>query len=144
MATFLLGMNAKIYYGEAEAELSTLTEMTNVRDVTLTLEAGEADVTTRANKGWRSTAPTLRECTVEFEMLWIQSDAGFQAVKTAFLAATLVRLAVLTGESDAAGTEGPVGDFCVTKFDRNEPLDGEVEVDVTLKLAKFTAWNKTS
>ena len=25
-------------------------------------EAGEADITTRANQGWRATAPTLREC----------------------------------------------------------------------------------
>ena len=67
---FLLGMNAKIYQGPAGSELSSLTEMGNVKDVTLTLEAGEADVTTRANQGWRATAPTLRECTAEFEMLW--------------------------------------------------------------------------
>ncbi len=45
---FLLGMNAKIYQGPAGSELSSLTEMGNVKDVTLTLEAGEADVTPRA------------------------------------------------------------------------------------------------
>ena len=68
MATeFALGMNAKLYYGAAGA--SAATEMGNVKDVTLTLEAGEADVTTRANAGWRATAPTLRECTAEFEMV---------------------------------------------------------------------------
>lgn len=47
---FLLGMNAKIYQGPAGSELSSLTEMGNVKDVTLTLEAGEADVTTRATR----------------------------------------------------------------------------------------------
>ena len=67
--TFLLGMNAKTYQGPAGADLASLTEMDNVRDVTLNLEAGEADVTTRGNQGWRATAPTLRECTAEFEML---------------------------------------------------------------------------
>ena len=58
--TFLLGMNAKIYQGAAGTELATLTEMGNVKDVTLNLEAGEADVTTRANQGWRATAPRSR------------------------------------------------------------------------------------
>ena len=60
---FKLGMNAKIYQGAAEADLVDLVEMSNVKDVTLSMEAGEADMTTRANSGWRATAPTLRECT---------------------------------------------------------------------------------
>lgn len=92
--TFLLGMNAKIYQGAAGGDLASLTEMSNVKDVTLNLEAGEADVTTRGNQGWRATAPTLRECTVEFEMLWNPGDAGFEAIKTAFLSSGTLRLAV--------------------------------------------------
>ncbi|MBW1649018.1 MAG: hypothetical protein JRJ72_13120, partial [Deltaproteobacteria bacterium] len=51
--TFVLGMNAKIYQGSAGADLLTVTEMSNVKDVTLNLEAGEADITTRGNQGWR-------------------------------------------------------------------------------------------
>ena len=84
MADFVLGMNAKIYQGAAGAPIGSLTEMSNVKDVTLTLEAGEADITTRANSGWRATAATLRECNLEFEMLWKTGDAGFEAIKTAF------------------------------------------------------------
>lgn len=141
---FLLGMNAKIYQGTAEADLDDLTEMTNVRDVTLSLEAGEADVTTRANAGWRSTAPTLRECTVEFEMLWKTGDTGFEAIKTAFLANSLVRLAVLTGAKDAAGSEGPLGDFSILNFSRSEPLEEGVTVSVTAKLAVFDEWVKVT
>jgi len=56
MATFILGKDAKIYQGTAGGELGTLAGMDNVRDVTLNLEAGEADVTTRANSGRRATA----------------------------------------------------------------------------------------
>jgi len=137
---FLLGMNAKIYQGAAGAALNTLTEMANVKDVTLSLEAGEADVTTRANQGWRATAPTLRECTAEFEMLWKPGDAGFDAVKTAFLSAGTIRLAVLTGDRTASGTEGPLGDFSITNFSRNEPLEEGVTVSVTAKLAVFDSW----
>ncbi len=143
---FLLGMNAKIYQGAAGTDLSSLTEMSNVRDVTLNLEAGEADVTTRANSGWRATVPTLRECTAEFEMLWKPGDTGFDAIKTAFLTSATVRLAVLTGEKSAdgvapvTGTEGPLGDFSITNFSRNEPLEEGVTVSVTAKLAAFGEW----
>ena len=137
---FLLGMNAKIYQGAAGGALATLTEMGNVKDVTLNLEAGEADVTTRSNQGWRATAPTLRECTAEFEMLWKPGDTGFDAVKQAFLTAGTLRLAVLTGARDAAGSEGPMGDFSITNFSRSEPLEEGVTVSVTAKLAVFDEW----
>jgi hypothetical protein len=43
--------------------------------VTLNLEAGEAEVTTRANSGWRATVATLKEASVEFEMVWDTGDA---------------------------------------------------------------------
>jgi len=50
-------MNAKIYQGDADDALADLTEVDNVRDVSLNLEAGEADDTTRGNSGWRAIAP---------------------------------------------------------------------------------------
>ena len=131
MAEFVLGMNAKLYYGAAGG--SAATEMGNVRDVTLTLEAGEADVTTRANLGWRATAPTLRECTAEFEMVWDPTDAGFSAIKNAFLTAGLVALKIL----DQAGGQGPDGDFAITSFSRNEALEEAITVSVTAKLAEL-------
>jgi len=135
MATeFALGMNAKLYYGAAGS--SAATEMGNVKDVTLTLEAGEADVTTRANSGWRATAPTLRECTVEFEMVWDPTDAGFTAIKNAFLSAGLIALKVL----DQAAGQGPDGDFAITSFSRNEALEEAITVSVTAKLSVFRSW----
>jgi hypothetical protein len=145
MADFLLGMNAKIYQGAAAADPATLlpsalTEMGNVKDVTLSLEAGEADVTTRANSGWRATAPTLRECSCEFEMVWRSGDAGFEAIKTAFLTAGTVALAVLTGAHNEAGAEGPVGNWSITNFSRSEALEEAVTVSVTAKLAAFGQW----
>jgi len=134
MSEFVLGMNAKLYYGAAGSEATT--EMGNVKDVTLTLEAGEADVTTRANLGWRATAPTLRECTVEFEMVWDPTDAGFTAIKNAFLSAGLIALKVL----DRAAGQGPDGDFAITSFSRNEALEEAITVSVTAKLAVFRSW----
>ena len=134
MSDFVLGMNAKLYHGVAGTTAAT--EMTNVRDVTLTLEAGEADVTTRANLGWRATAPTLRECNAEFEMVWDPDDAGFTAIKTAFLASDLIALKVL----DKADGQGPDGDFAITSFSRAEALEEAITVSVTAKLSVFRSW----
>ena len=67
-------------------------------------------------------------------------DAGFDAVKTAFLTSGSIRLAVLTGDRAASGTEGPLGDFSITNFSRNEPLEEGVTVSVTAKLAVFAEW----
>jgi len=138
MADFILGMNAKIYYGTAGSTASS--ELSNVRDVTVTLEAGEADVTTRANDGWRATAPTLKECTVEFEMVWKTTDAGFTAIKNAFLNNTTIALLVLS----ESGGEGMDGDFSITNFSRNEALEEAITVSVTAKLATFREWTTGS
>jgi len=134
MPNFVLGMNAKMYYGTAGGPANN--EMTNVRNVTLNLEAGEADVTTRANSGWRATAPTLRECSVEFEMVWDPADAAFTAIKSAYLNNNLIALKVL----DKAGGQGPDGDFAITSFSRSEELEEAITVSVTAKLAVFRSW----
>jgi len=144
MPTFILGKDAKIYQGEAAADLATLTEMGNVKDVTLTLEAGEADVTTRANSGWRATAPTLRECTAEFEMVWKPGDAGFDAIKAAFLGGTTLELAILDQARETAGAQGPKGSFAITGFSRSEALEEAIMVSVTAKLAEFDEWVQTA
>ena len=140
MADFLLGMQAKVYYGAAGADLSDMTELDNVRDVTLNLSAGEADITTRANSGWRGTAPTLRECSVDFEMVWKPGDTGFEAIKDAWLANETVELAVLDQDKTTAGAQGPKGSFSITNFSRSEPLEEAILVSVTAKLAVFDEW----
>ena len=134
MATFILGKDGKLYFGVAGTTAST--EMGNVRDVTLTMEAGTADVTTRANFGWRATAPTLRECTCEFEMVWDPVDLGFTAIKNAFLASALIALKIL----DKANGQGPDGDFAITSFSRKEALEEAIIVSVTAKLSLFRSW----
>jgi hypothetical protein len=134
---FVLGMKGKAYFGTTGAELSTLTEMDNIKDLTGTYETGEADISTRANSGWKATAPTLRSCTIEFEMVWKPGDGGFDAVKTAFLAAGTLEFTALDAPKDDATAGGIKGTFCVTNFSRKEPLEEAMTVSVTLKLTKF-------
>ena len=131
---FKLGMNAKLYYNTSGvAGSGSWVLMGNVTDVTLTLETAEADVTTRGNDGWRATTPTLKDASVEFEQVWNPGDAGFEAIKDAFINVTTIGIEVLDGLRTTAGSQGLRADMRVTTFTRTEPLEEAMKVSVTLK-----------
>jgi hypothetical protein len=123
----ILGMNAVLKYGTAGTRANS--NLTNVRNVTLNLETGESDVTTRANNGWRATVATLKDASLEWEMVWEAGDAGFNAIKSAFLGNSAISLLAL---SSATG-EGLDADFMITNFTREEPLEEAIMVSVTAK-----------
>ncbi len=54
-----LGLDARLYRNTGTYASVTWNEVKNVKDLTLSLEAGEADVTTRGNGGWRATIATF-------------------------------------------------------------------------------------
>ncbi len=123
---YKLGLDAKLFHGEAGNTATN--EMTNVKDVTLNLESGDADITTRAAKGWRISAATLKEASLEFEMVWDTSDDGFKAVKNAFFNNTAI--ALFASDGDGNGLDA---DFVVSSFSRSEPLEEALTVSVTCK-----------
>ncbi len=129
-----LGMDAKLYFcADGMSGTPTWTEIKNVKDVTLNLETGEAEVTTRGNGNWRATVATLKEGTVEFEMVWDTDDAGFTAIKDAYFNNTPIAFAVMDGDVATAGSQGLQADFTITNFSRNEPLEEALRVSVTAK-----------
>ena len=128
-----LGLDAKLFRNSGLYATPTWNEITNVRDLTLNLEAGEADVTTRGNNGWRATVATLKDGSIEFEMVWDSDDTDFTAIRDAFLNKTAVELAVLDGDVVTTGSQGLRASFMVTSFSRNEPLEEAITVSVTMK-----------
>ncbi len=132
---FRLGMNGKLYYKVGgQAAGGNWLELTNIRDVTLNMDTGEADLTTRGNQGWRATVATLKEASVEFEMVWDTADPGFAAIKDAFFNNSVIGLQILDNDL-ASGGQGLQADFMVTNFTRNEPLEEGMTVNVTVKVA---------
>ena len=128
-----LGMDAKLYRNTGTYETPDWEEITNAKDVTLNLEKGEADVTTRANSGWRATVGTLRDGSVEFEMVWDTEDEGFTAIQGAWFAGTPLEVAVMDGDIATVGSQGLRATMAVTNFSRSEPLEEAITVSVTLK-----------
>lgn len=132
---FVLGMNGIAYYDSSGNGVAnpTWVEMGNVRDVTQNLETGTSDVTTRQNAGWRAVAATLKDGTVEFEMVWSKGDAAFAAIQAAWLNSTNIACAFMDGDIDTAGSQGLIADFAVTNFSRPEPLEEAMMANVTLQ-----------
>ena len=142
-----LGLNCKFYYSDTllDGDANTpstvsWSEIDDIKDLTLNLETGEADVTTRGNNGWRATLATLKDGSIEFEMLWDTADAGFSALQTAWANGDEIALAAMDGDISTSGNEGLAGNFTITNFSRSEPLEEGVSVSVTAKPSSETDW----
>ena len=127
------GMDGKLYRNTGTYALPSWEEIGNVKDLTLNLEQGEADVTVRANAGWRATIGTLKDGSIEFSMIWDTGDPGFTAIKDAWFNNTPIEMAVLDGPVDEPGSEGLRATFSVIKFGREENLEEAMMVPVSLK-----------
>jgi hypothetical protein len=128
-----LGLDAKLYRNTGTFPAPVWNEVKNVKDLTLNLEAGEADVTTRANNGWRATVATLKDASVEFEMLWDSADDDFGTIRDGFLNKTPIEFAVMDGDITVAGSQGLRATCMVTNFSRNEPLEEAIMTNVVIK-----------
>lgn len=131
-----LGLDAKLYRNTGTFAAPSWDAIGNIRDLTLNLETGEADVSTRANNGWRATVSTLKDASLEFEMVWDTADSDFGAVRDAFLNNSTVEFAVMDGLITGAGSTGSQGlraTFRIASFSRNEALEEAITVSVTAK-----------
>ena len=136
MSDPILGLDAKLYYNTGTYASPTWTEITNVKDLTLNLEKGEADVSTRGGNGWKQTVGTLKDASIEWGMVWDPDDTAFTAIKNAFINNTSIEFLVLDGSSSPASgvtVQGLRAECSITGFTRNEALEDALSVDVTAK-----------
>ena len=122
----VLGLDAKLLRGAAGA--TGATEVKNVKDLTLNLESGEADVTTRATQGWKASVATLKEASLEFGILYDAEDADFTAFQAAYFGNTPIALFVTDGNGS-----GLDADWSITGFSMEQNLEEAVTVSVTAK-----------
>lgn len=138
---FVLGLDTKLYYAVSGAAIAEGTpppgdewlELTNIKDLSLSLEAATDDVSVRGGAGWRLTVGTLRDGTTEWEMIYDTTDAGFVAIKDAYFNAAdrVIGLYVADGDEATTGTEGLMADFMITGFGITQNLEEASKVSVT-------------
>lgn len=149
----LLGLNAKLYTATTRATWGTLgadgytheaaapgglTEVTNVKDLSATIEVDSADVTTRGNNGWKASLSTLKDAEISFDMVYDPTDAQMLLIQKAFFTNGNLAVAVLDGPKATSGTRGLWMDTNVSKFDKSENLTDAQMVSVSLKPAYST------
>lgn len=128
---FKLGLSAKLYRDTGSA----WDEVTNVKDLSLGLTKGEADVSTRGNNGWKATVAGLKDASVEFGMVYDLADPDLVAIRDAYLNNTVVRFLILDGALDvaAAGSQGLKASFMITDFKTTQNLEEAIMVEVSMK-----------
>ena len=100
-------------------------------DVTINMESGEADVTSRGADGWEQVLAGLKTASVEFEMIWDKADAGVQAMRQSFENGTPIELAAM---DDLLSTgSGWVFEGVVMQFGRTEALREGMKCPVVIK-----------
>jgi len=119
-----------IYVGAAPGGII---ELSSIRNATATIDNGEADVSTRASKGFELSAQALFKWSVDIEIPWDPTDASFTALLGAYLQRQSLAAVFLDGDKATSGSQGPWADWAVMKFVRDENLDKEVIAQVTLK-----------
>ena len=136
-----LGMTAALYVRAATGETPTTLVgdlLDDVGDVTMNTSSGLADVTSRANSGWRSQCATLRDLSVDITYKYKGVDTQLTALRTAYFTSALVDASILTAKAGAY--EGLVGRFAVTSFGLGQPLEEGQEFTISLTLNDFGAW----
>lgn len=129
-----LGLTAKMYSNSGTYGTPVYGELTNIRDLTLSDALAEADVTRRASNGWRETVGTLREISVEFEMVNIAGDSQIASIRSAYNTRTPVEYTIVDGDLTVPGTaRGVRALFVVTKCELTQELENAQMWSVTLK-----------
>lgn len=129
------GYFCKLYRNTGTYGSPTWTEIATARDVTSTLEKAEIDASVRGGNGWKQSVAGLKEMTIEAEILFDTTDAGFTALQSAFFGNTTVDVLALSGPVATPGNQGPRAVCEVLSFTRNEGMQDVLTVSVTFRPA---------
>jgi hypothetical protein len=135
----VLSENAKLFRNTGTFASPTWDEITLVKDLSISLDKDETDVTVRASGGFKEFVDGMIDASLEFSMLYDDTDTDFTALRTAFFAKTQVEVLVLDGAATGAGSTGNQGlraRMMVKSMTRNENLGEALMMDITMRPVK--------
>ncbi len=131
------GISTKAYYGAAGVEATT--ELTGIVEDSIDASGVETEVTTKG-ASTKQYAVVNHDLPVTFRLLYDGSNTGHADIRTAFEGKSLISLLFLEGAKNVAGHKGVGGDYAITQFQRDAPLDGKITYAVTAKPGLSTAY----
>lgn len=139
----IAGNECKLYYQTTMATTFTTAGavlISEAQDVNLSVTTGTADAASRLSL-YKAKLPTLTELSLTFSLLW-NGDVGETtqtALRTAFLARTVWHWAVMDNILTTPGVKGSQGltfPGIITEFPIDQPLEGNVKVDIKVDLVR--------
>jgi hypothetical protein len=130
--TTVLGFNGKLYRNTGTYGSPTWNEVPNVKDLSVSIEKGEADASTRESS-WKQVRGSLKDATIEFGMVYDTGDVDWTALRDAFLNSTPVELAIADGAIATNGTQYLRVSVEVMKFSTTQALAEVFTTDVSCK-----------
>lgn len=136
-----LGIKGVIQYNATFPETGgAWATLKGVEDATLVLEDEDVELNVRDMAGFKSSFKGLRDWSVEFDLLWDPLEAGFTAIRDAYLNAAATEAAACIGlrilDGIVAGDQGVEGPYNIMKFTRGEPRGDMMVVSVVAKPAR--------
>ncbi len=98
-------------------------------DVTVNLEWGEEDATTRASGDFEISEDVLLSHSIDFDMPVKDGDPDTAAIQEAFKTRSAIALLAV----DKPSGFGVNSDYRIRKFSRSEPIKGKMVYSVTAK-----------
>lgn len=129
-----VGLDCVGYLNTATYESPVWAPLLMLRDVTTTMEKGMAEMTARIS-AWKGKKGTLKDMTISLVFLEDTTDVLLGAILDGYLENTLIDVMLLNGPSNESGAEGPRIVAEVAKYERGEPLEEGLTVNVDLAVA---------
>lgn len=129
----VLGLEAVSYFAGTIGAPVWTNPIGPIKDETINLEKALADVTDRRANGWRLQRGTLKEGSVDMQLIYDPTDADFIALSDHFFDDTQAIIAFMDGDATVAGTYyGVLAAWNVTGFSQPRQLEEAIIVDMSM------------
>ena len=128
---------------ENHTAFASATEFKLITDADIGSKVVTVDSTTRGSVTDEETIVSIGY-SVSFTAQFNNTDATLQQLITAFNTKAPIAVAALTGSKDVIGSQGPAGNWNVTKFDTKEGLKNIVTADIELSANSYVSWYKVA
>lgn len=130
--TTKVGLDCRAYYNASgDWNSPDFRHVASATEVSLNLETGEADISTRGST-WRKRLATLLDATITITA-YFDNSAAIAAFRAAYLSRSAIEVLILDGPIEQEGAEGLRAVCQVMSFNRGEPLEEGVTVEITLQ-----------
>ena len=126
-----LGSDALIYRNTGTEAVPSWSEITCLKDVTVSRPKTKVDASKRGTKR-KKYLPGYADLEVSATLVHDEDDANFVAITGAYWDDTSIEIALCDGDITADGTKWQRVTVFVFDYSQNEPMDDELTYDITM------------